>query len=56
MEKPSYFLKLGKGKFKMIKTEFLKWLISAEGITIDPAKALGLANWPQKLCNLKELR
>jgi hypothetical protein len=56
MEKLSYFLKLGKYEFKMTKTEFLGWLITAEGITVNPTKASGLANWPQKLCNLKELR
>ncbi len=56
MEKLSYFLKLGKCEFKTIKTKFLGWLITKEGVTMDPLKASGLANWPQKLHNLKELR
>jgi hypothetical protein len=56
MEKLSYFLKLGKCEFEMTKTKFLGWLITTEGITTDPAKASGLANWPQNLYNLKELR
>jgi hypothetical protein len=56
MEKLSYFLKLGKYEFKMLKTEFLGWLITKKGITLDPSKASGLANWPQRLYNLKELK
>jgi hypothetical protein len=56
MEKLSDFLKLGKCKFETTKTKFLGWLITAEGITVDSAKASGLANWPRKLHNLKELR
>jgi len=56
MEKLSYFLKLGKCEFETMKTEFLGWLITKEGVTMDPSKASGLANWPRKLCNLKELR
>jgi len=36
--------------------EFLRWLITKEGVTIDPSKVAGLANWPCKLCNVKELQ
>ena len=27
-----------------------------EGVTVDPSKAVGLANWPRQLQNIKELR
>jgi len=52
----SYFLKLSKCKFKKSSIEFLGWLITLKGITIDPSKVAGLANWPQQLKNVKELR
>ena len=56
MEKLSYFLKLGKCKFKRSLVKFLGWLVTKEGITVDPSKAVGLVEWLCKLCNLKELR
>jgi len=52
----SYFLKLGKCKFEQTKVEFLGWLVMLEGVTVDPSKAVGLANWPRQLQNIKELR
>jgi len=56
MEKLSYFLKLGKCEFEKSSVEFLGWLVTKEGVTVDPSKAVGLAEWPCKLHNLKELR
>jgi len=56
MEKLSYFLKLKKCKFEQSSIKFLGWLITKEGVTVDLSKAAGLANWPYKLHNLKELR
>jgi len=56
MEKLSYFLKLGKCEFEKSSVEFLGWLVTKEGVTVDPSKAVGLAEWPRKLHNLKELR
>jgi len=49
MEKLSYFLKLGKCKFEKSKIEFLGWLITKEGITVNPSEAAGLAQWPHTL-------
>ena len=43
MEKLSYFLKLSKCEFECTKVEFLGWLITGDGITVDPSKAAGLA-------------
>lgn len=45
MERLSYFLKLGKCKFKRLTVEFLGWLVMKEGITMDPSKAAGLVEW-----------
>jgi hypothetical protein len=56
LEKLSYFLKLRKCEFECTSVEFLRWLITPEGITIDPSKAAGLAKWPQQLCNVREVR
>ena len=56
MEKLSYFLKLGKYEFKCTKVEFLGWLITSDGITNDPLKAAGLAEWLCKLRNMKEVQ
>ena len=55
MEKLSYFLKLGKCEFEQPTIEFLGWLITKEGITVDPAKATGISEWPQRLRNVKEV-
>jgi hypothetical protein len=56
MEKLSYFLKLGKYEFECTKVKFLGWLITSDGIIIDPSKAAGLAEWLHKLRNVKEVR
>ncbi len=56
MEKLLYFLKLKKCKFEQSSIEFLGWLITKKGVTVDLSKAAGLTNWPRKLRNLKELR
>jgi hypothetical protein len=52
----SYFLKLEKCEFKKSSVEFLRWLVTSEGITMDPSKAEGLAAWPRRLWNVKEVR
>jgi len=46
MENLFYFLKLGKCEFEHTMIEFLGWLITCKGITVDPSKAAGLAEWP----------
>ena|SRR6267154_4562005 len=43
LQKLSYFLKLGKCEFEQPTEEFLRWLITSDGITMDPSKAEGLA-------------
>jgi hypothetical protein len=56
LEHRSYFLKIGKCEFEQSCIEFLGWLITPEGVTVDPSKAAGLSQWPQTLKNIKELR
>jgi len=55
LQKLLYFLKLGKCEFEKNSIKFLGWLIMPNGITVDPAKAAGLADWPRQLHNVKEL-
>ena len=55
LQKRLYFLKLGKCKFEKSSIEFLGWMITPDGITVDPSKVSGLAHWPQRLQNVKEL-
>jgi len=55
MEKLSYLLKLGKCEFECTKVKFLGWLITSDGITVDPLKATRLTEWPRKLRNVKKV-
>jgi hypothetical protein len=55
MEKLLYFLKLSKCEFERSEVDFLGWLITHEGVTVDPSKAKGLADWPCQLWNVKEV-
>jgi hypothetical protein len=55
LEHQSYFLKLGKCEFEKSHIEFLGWLITPEGVMVDPSKAAGLLQWPWTLKNIKEL-
>ena len=55
LQKLLYFLKLRNCEFEQSSIKFLGWLVTQEGITIDPSKAKGLAQWPRQLKNLKEL-
>lgn len=55
LQELSYLLKLGKCEFEKSSIEFLGWLVTKNGITVDPSKATGLANWPRELRNVKEV-
>jgi hypothetical protein len=46
LQQKLYFLKLGKCEFERLSIKFLGWLITQEGVTVDPSKVAGLANWP----------
>ena len=56
LQKRLYFLKLGKCKFEKSSIEFLGWMITPDGITVDSSKVSGLAHWLQRLQNVKELQ
>ena len=34
----------------------LRWLVTGEGLCIDPAKVTGISEWPTTLRNIKEVR
>ena len=49
-------LKLSKCVFMQPQMDFLGVCISADGITIDPAKIAGINKWPRKIQNVKGAR
>lgn len=55
METLFYFLKIGKCELKQSRVKFLGWLVIKDGIIVDPSKVAGLAEWPCKLQNVKEV-
>ena len=56
MERKSYFLKASKTQFERPQIELLGWLVSKEGIKIDPSKVSGIADWPRELRSVKEVQ
>jgi len=49
-------LKLSKSIFMQPQMDFLGVRISKDGITVDPAKIAGLAEYPQNILNLRQAR
>ena len=56
MEEKSYFLKASKMQFERPQMEILGWQVGGGCIRIDPSKVAGIAEWPRKLKNVKEVR
>jgi hypothetical protein len=44
-----------KSEFSVIKTKFLGYIISINGITVDPNKVLAIANW-ERFTKVKKLQ
>ena len=49
-------LKLSKSVFMQPQMDFLGVRISKDGVTIDPAKIAGIAEWPEEIRNVKGVR
>jgi hypothetical protein len=49
-------LKLSKSIFMQPQMDFLGVRISKEGVSIDPAKISGIADWPEELSTVKQVR
>ena len=56
LEKHGLHLKLSKSIFMQPQMDFLGVRISKEGVTVNPAKIAGLAEYPQNILNLRQAR
>ena len=50
------YLKLSKSVFMQLQMDFLGVRINKDGVTIDPAKIAGIAEWPEDIRNVKGVR
>src|ERR1700742_3454035 len=55
-EAKSYFLKPTKCQFMQSSMTLLGWLVTKEGLRIDPAKVTGISEWPTTLRTVKQVR
>ena len=50
------YLKLSKSVFMQPQMDFLGVRINKDGVSIDPAKISGIADWPEELHTVKQVR
>jgi hypothetical protein len=55
-KKNQYYLKVSKCEVMQLHMALLGWLVTGEGLCIDPAKVTGISEWPTTLRNIKEVR
>jgi RNase H-like domain found in reverse transcriptase len=55
-KKHQYYLKASKCEVMQPQMTLLGWLVTGEGLRIDPAKVTGISKWPTTLRNVKEVR
>jgi len=56
LAKHGLYLKLSKSIFMQLQMDFLGVRISKDGVTVDPAKIVGLAEYPHNIINLWQAR
>jgi hypothetical protein len=54
-EKHSYFLKPSKCEIIWPQIMLLGWLVTGEGLRIDPLKVTGISEWPRTLTSIKQV-
>jgi hypothetical protein len=54
-EKNMYYLKTSKCQVMQPQMALLGWLVTGDGLHIDPAKVTGISEWPTILKNVKEV-
>jgi hypothetical protein len=54
-EKHSYFLKASKCKIIQPQITLLGWLVTGEGLCIDPLKVTGISEWPRMLTSVRQV-
>jgi RNase H-like domain found in reverse transcriptase len=55
-EKNKYYLKMSKCQIMQLQMALLGWLVTSNGLCIDPAKVTGISEWPTTLKNVKEVQ
>jgi hypothetical protein len=55
-EKKSYFLKASKCEIMQPRITLLGWLVTGEGLKIDPSKVTGISEWPRTLTSVRQVR
>jgi len=54
-EKHSYFLKVSKCEIMQPQITLLGWLVTGEGLCIDPSKVTGISEWPRTLTSVRQV-
>jgi hypothetical protein len=52
-EKHAYFLKASKCEIMQPQIMLLGWLVTGEGLCINPSKVTGISEWPRMLTSVK---
>src|SRR6266850_4274854 len=55
-EEKSYFLKASKCEIMRPQITLLGWLVTGEGLRIDPSKVTGISEWPRTLMSVRQVR
>jgi len=55
-EEKSYYLKASKCEIMRPQITLLGWLVTGEGLRIDPSKVTGISEWPRMLTSVKQVR
>src|SRR6266850_1877151 len=55
-EEKSYFLKALKCEIMRPQITLLGWLVTGEGLRIDPSKVTGISEWPRTLTSVRQVR
>jgi len=52
----SYFLKASKCEIMRQQITLLGWLVTSEGLHIDPSKVMGISEWPRTLTSVRQVQ
>jgi len=52
----SYFLKASKCEIIWSQITLLGWLVTGEGLHIDPSKVTGISEWPRTLTSVRQVQ
>jgi len=55
-EEKSYFLKASKCEIMQPQITLLGWLVTGEGLHIDPLKVTGISEWPRTFTSVKQVQ